>query len=336
MSTSLLSVSHVSKRYAERLAVNDLSFSIQKGEIVGFLGPNGAGKTTTMNMLAGFTTPSDGDIYLNGFSIQKEPETAKRLIGYLPETPPLYSDMTTCDYLQFCGRLRGLSRERLKSRLDFVITRCGLETVSTRVIQHLSKGFRQRIGIAQAIIADPDLIILDEPTVGLDPIQLLEIRTLIKDLGKDHTLILSTHILSEVTMTCGKILVIHEGKRVAENTYTDLANGAMQQAKTRKIRVRGTALDEKKLSRLSGLSGFVSTMPLHEEGNLAPALGRAFIVEALGDSDLETDILRYALEDTWGLKELTPYQTSLEELFLSLTQHEQEKPNSQAQERELS
>lgn len=218
----VIEVKELSKNYGPRRAIERLTFSVHKGDVVGFLGPNGAGKTTTMNLLTGFLAATEGDVWIDGVSMQDHPEEAKRHLGYLPEIPPLYGDMIVLDYLAFAAGLRGLRGARLGERLDFVLARCGLTDVRGRLIEHLSKGYRQRVGIAQALVADPKVIILDEPMVGLDPLQIIEIRELIRDLGRDHTLILSTHILPEVAITCKKIIVINNGKIVAQDTYDNL------------------------------------------------------------------------------------------------------------------
>jgi ABC-2 type transport system ATP-binding protein len=218
----MIEVSHLTKRYRDRVAVDDLSFSVEEGELLGFLGPNGAGKTTTMRVLTGFLPASSGLVKVAGHDVFEEPLEVKRRIGYLPETPPLYPEMTVRGYLRFVATLRGVRRGQLATELDRVADATGTTSVMRRVIQNLSKGFRQRVGIAQALLGSPTVLILDEPTEGLDPIQRAEVRRLIKGLGGKHTVILSTHLLPEVTMTCDKVLILHQGRLVAFDAISAL------------------------------------------------------------------------------------------------------------------
>ena len=218
----MIEVSHLTKRYRDRVAVDDLSFSVAEGEILGFLGPNGAGKTTTMRVLTGFLPASSGLVKVAGHDVFEEPLEVKRRIGYLPETPPLYPEMTVRAYLRFVATLRGVPRGQLATELDRVGHATAVDSVMDRVIQNLSKGYRQRVGIAQALLGSPPVLILDEPTEGLDPIQRAEVRQLIKGFGGKHTVILSTHILPEVTMTCEKVLILHQGRLVAFDTISSL------------------------------------------------------------------------------------------------------------------
>ena len=211
----MIQVSHLTKYYGDFLAVNDLSFEIQDGHVYGFLGPNGAGKSTTMNIMTGCLSPTDGTVKIGGFDILEQPEAAKKLIGYLPEQPPLYPNETPQEYLTFVGEAKGLRGRQLREEIDSAVQSAGIENVRDRLIGTLSKGYRQRVGIAQALLGKPQVIILDEPTVGLDPIQIIEIRDFIKELGKTHTVILSSHILSEVQAVCEQVLIISKGKLVA-------------------------------------------------------------------------------------------------------------------------
>jgi ABC-2 type transport system ATP-binding protein len=220
---SMIEVHHLTKRYRDRVAVEDLSFQVAEGELLGFLGPNGAGKTTTMRVLTGFLPASSGLVKVAGHDVFEEPLEVKRRIGYLPETPPLYPEMTVRGYLRFVATLRGVPRGQLATELERVAEATGTTTVMGRVIQNLSKGFRQRVGLAQALLGSPPVLILDEPTEGLDPIQRAEVRRLIKGLGGKHTVILSTHILPEVTMTCDKVLILHQGRLVAFDAISSLA-----------------------------------------------------------------------------------------------------------------
>lgn len=214
----MIDVTNLSKRYGKHLAVDHLSFHVEKGQIYGFLGPNGAGKSTTMNMLTGYLAASEGSIQIDGHDILKEPEEAKKNIGYLPEIPPLYMDMTVKEYLQFAAELKRIPKKEIENQLDRVMYMTMIDDMSNRLIKNLSKGYKQRVGLAQAILGDPEVIILDEPTVGLDPKQIIEIRDLIKSLGKDHTVILSSHILSEVSAICDHIMIISHGKLVASDS----------------------------------------------------------------------------------------------------------------------
>jgi ABC-type multidrug transport system, ATPase component len=216
----LVEVKDLVKYYGDRLAVDNISFEVGRGEILGFLGPNGAGKTTTMRIITGYMPPTRGEVKVCGIDVLEKPVEAKRLIGYLPENPPVYSDMTVISYLKFVARLKRVPRNKIKERLDFVLEKCGLKDVKGRIIGNLSRGYRQRVGIAQAIIHDPQIMIFDEPTVGLDPQQVVEIRNLIKEISKDKTVILSTHILSEVTKICNRVIII-SGGRLVFSEYLD-------------------------------------------------------------------------------------------------------------------
>src|SRR6476661_8529277 len=220
----MINVSELTKRYARTTAVDRISFSVEKGQIVGFLGPNGAGKTTTMRMLTCFLPPSAGTATVAGFDVLKKPLEVKKRIGYLPETPPIYPEMATAEYLKFVGRLKGLSGADLTKRIDYVCERCAIADVKHKVLGKLSRGYRQRVGLAQAIVHNPDVLILDEPTAGLDPKQINETRDLIRGLAGDHTIILSTHILPEVAQTCQKVVIINKGRVVAVDTPDNLKN----------------------------------------------------------------------------------------------------------------
>src|SRR6201997_591035 len=222
----MITVNDLSKRYARNLAVDRISFEVQKGEIVGFLGPNGAGKTTTMRMLTCFLPPSSGTASVAGFDVLEKPLEVKKRIGYLPESPPIYPEMETTEYVEFVGKLKGLSGSDLQKRVDYVCERCAIADVKSKLLGKLSKGYRQRVGLAQAIIHNPDVLILDEPTAGLDPKQINETRDLIKSLAGDHTIILSTHILPEVEQTCEQVIIINKGKLVATDSVSNLQNRA--------------------------------------------------------------------------------------------------------------
>lgn len=218
----MIEVKNLVKKYGDHLAVNDLSFTIEPGKIYGFLGPNGAGKSTTMNIITGYLAATEGQVLINGHDITEEPEEAKKCIGYLPEIPPLYMDMTPKEYLEFAADLKGIPKAKRKESIDQVVKMAGIEDVFQRLIKNLSKGYKQRVGLAQAILGFPEIIILDEPTVGLDPKQIVEIREVIKKLGKHHTVILSTHIMQEVSAVCDEVLIISKGQLVAKDTPDNL------------------------------------------------------------------------------------------------------------------
>ena len=221
----MIEVKGLTKYYGQLAAIEDVSFSVGDGEVLGFLGPNGAGKTTTMRILTGFSPPSRGTAVVAGYDIKSDPIEVKRRVGYLPESVPLYGEMLVSKFLHYVAEVKGVERGRRRSEVDRVMERCGLSTVRQRVCRNLSKGYRQRVGLAQALIGDPPVLILDEPTVGLDPRQIIEIRQVIKDLGQDHTVLLSTHILPEVTMVCERVLIINRGRIVAQDTMANLARG---------------------------------------------------------------------------------------------------------------
>src|SRR5256712_3962606 len=255
----MIRVQEITKKYARNLAVDHISFEVQKGEIVGFLGPNGAGKTTSMRMLTCFLPPTSGTATVAGFDVLEQPLEVKKRIGYLPEMPPLYPEMGTAEYLSFVGKLKGLSGAELSKRIDYVCERCAIADVKKKLLGRLSKGYRQRVGLAQAIIHNPDVLILDEPTAGLDPKQINETRDLIRGLAGDHTIILSTHILPEVEQTCQQVIIINKGKLVATDTVQNLqrrARGA--ESLLLEIAGRNSELDpaaaKERLERTSGVS----------------------------------------------------------------------------------
>jgi len=248
----MIKVEHLTKRYGNIVAVNDISFSLEEGDIVGFLGPNGAGKTTTMRILTGCLAADSGTVKIGGYDILENPNEAKRLIGYLPEVPPLYDEMTVSSYLDYVAELKDIPKKKRKSLKDMAVQECGLEKVYGRLIKHLSKGYRQRVGIAQAIINDPKILILDEPTIGLDPRQVKEIRELIKGLTGKRTVILSTHIIYEVTMICQKVIIINEGKIAAMDTLDSLTSKVGK--KRIVLRLRDTSDDIlEKLRKIEGV-----------------------------------------------------------------------------------
>ncbi|MBZ5609631.1 MAG: ABC transporter ATP-binding protein [Acidobacteriia bacterium] len=316
----MITVKGLTKRYARTLAVDHISFEVQKGQIVGFLGPNGAGKTTTMRILTCFLPPTDGASNVAGFDVLEQPLEVKKRIGYLPETPPLYPEMEVREYLTFVGRLKGMSGSSLAARVGEVSERCAIADVSSKLLGKLSKGYRQRVGLAQAIIHNPPVLILDEPTAGLDPKQINETRELIRSLAGDHTIILSTHILPEVEQTCQQVIIINKGKLVATDSVHNLQNRA-RGAESVVIEVEGrdSALDAKtvqhRLETVSGVSRVVFKETLNNRSS--------FEVESLQDRSIRGDLARAVVESGWNLNELRPTAMSLEEIFLQLTGAEQ-------------
>jgi len=310
----MIAVENLSKVYGDRRVVDDISFGVRKGEILGFLGPNGAGKTTTMRMLTGFIPPTSGRAVVGGFDLGREGRAARRITGYQPENPPLYGEMTVAEYLGFAARINGVAPRLVGAQVSRVIDRCGLGDVGGRLLRNLSKGFRQRAAIAQALVHDPDVLIFDEPTIGLDPLQIIEIRNLIKGLAGDHTVILSSHILPEVTMTCQRVVIINQGRLVAEDTYEGLQS-RVQQAHRLSVRLaRGEAGAVK--AAFSGLEG---VLRVEEETD---AEGAVYRVEYSLDQDVREDLARLAVEQGWGLLEMRRDDMSLEEVFLQLTTEE--------------
>lgn len=235
----VIEVSELTKRYGKNVAVDHLSFRVKKGQIYGFLGPNGAGKTTTMNMMTGYLAPEEGKVVINGHDISEEPVAARKCIGYLPEIPPLYLDMTPFEYLQFAAELKGVPKEKRTKEIERVMEQTQIRDMQERLIRHLSKGYRQRVGLAQALLGDPEVLILDEPMVGLDPKQIIEIRELIRSLGKKHTVILSSHILSEIASVCDHVLIISHGKLAASDTPENLSH-YMKNSDMMELQIRGS------------------------------------------------------------------------------------------------
>lgn len=312
----MITVKNLSKRYARTIAVDGISFDVGKGQIVGFLGPNGAGKTTTMRILTCFLPPSDGTATVAGFDVLEQPLEVKKRIGYLPELPPIYQEMETDEYLRFVGQLKGLSGAGLQKRIDYVSERCSISDVRKKLLGKLSKGYRQRVGLAQAIIHNPDVLILDEPTAGLDPKQINETRDLIKSLAGDHTIILSTHILPEVEQTCEQVIIINKGKLVATDSVRNLqarARGA--ESVLLEVAGRNGALDvgkaQQRLQQVAGTGG----VALKNQFD-----GRAvFEIEGQKGALVRGDLARAVVEAGWDLNELRPAAMSLEEVFLQLT-----------------
>ena len=310
----MIEVKHLTKRYGNCLAVDDLSFSIDKGVIYGFLGPNGAGKSTTMNIITGCLGASSGEVSIDGHNIMEEPDKAKAKIGYLPELPPLYQEMTAREYLLFVAEAKGVPKNKRESQLRSVMERTRIEDISNRLIRNLSKGYRQRVGIAQALLGNPEVIILDEPTVGLDPKQIIEIRELIRELGKTHTIVLSSHILSEVQAVCDHIMIISGGKLVASDTpenLTALFKGS------RELNI-GTQAEPEAVNRLlSSIEG------IKDFGVEADEEGCRAKITPEEDCDIRAKLSLEFANAGMPLTELHTRRASLEDIFLELTQSEE-------------
>jgi ABC-2 type transport system ATP-binding protein len=308
----MIQVEHLTKQYGLKTAISDVSFSVEKGEVLAFLGPNGAGKTTTMRILTGALPATSGAARVAGFDCFNQPMEVKRAIGYLPEIPPLYTEMTVAEYLTFVGRIKGVAPSRLPTALDRVTERLSLGEVRGRLIANLSRGFKQRVGLAQALLHDPPVLVLDEPTSGLDPRQIIEIRELIKGLAGSHTIILSTHILPEATAVARRVVIIHEGRIVAEDTHEQLS-ARLRRSEKVSLRLKTPATDARE--RLAALPGVLS---VHQQNEAT------FLVEAEIGHDLRDDLARFTLGNNWGLLELRLVTMTLEDVFLRLTQEEED------------
>lgn len=303
-------VENLTKKYGSQKAVDNLSFTVKTGEILGFLGPNGAGKTTTMKAITGFLYPDNGQIYIGNYSVEKDQEEIKTRIGYLPESNPLYEDMYVLDYLRFAAKVQKIPKEDVDDKLLNVVQTCGLEKEKHKKISELSKGFKQRVGLAQALIHSPEVLILDEPTVGLDPNQIKEIRELIKQIGKEKTVILSSHILAEVEATCDRILIINRGKIVADGSTAELRNQA-QGKEVLKVKFDGGDVNAiyESLSKIKGVH-LVDIMDAEK---------RMFEVQGNADSELAKHTFNMCVKNKWVLTQLTPVETKLEDIFMELT-----------------
>jgi ABC-2 type transport system ATP-binding protein len=305
----MIEVRNLTKTYPGATALDDISFSISKGEIVGFLGPNGAGKSTTMRILTGFIPPTSGSATVAGFDVVRQSLEVRRRVGYLPENNPLYTEMRVGEYLSFRATLRQVPTSRRAAAVDSALERCGLTDVRRRIVGHLSKGYRQRIGVADAIVHDPEIVILDEPTIGLDPNQIRHIRKVIRELGKERTVILSTHILSEVEKMCSRVLIINRGKLITDGTPFDI----LKRTTTGRIRLdlRGDATGVREaLQRIPGV---------HSVVEVAVGDERSFLIESKNESALMPEIIRRAAEAKWDVVELGPERLSLEDAFFELT-----------------
>lgn len=303
-------VENLTKIYGTQRAVNNISFKVKTGEVLGFLGPNGAGKTTTMKAITTYLVPNDGDVKVGEFSIHKQPEEIKKRIGYLPENNPLYQDMPVIDYLKFVGRLQGIPSDKIREKIKEMIVVCGLEGEKHKKISELSKGYKQRVGLAQALIHDPDVLILDEPTSGLDPNQIVEIRELIKKIGREKTVILSSHILAEVEATCDRIMIINKGKIVADGTAEELRKHA-QGKEILRVTIEDADVDTI-YSELKNLGNVEMVDIVNKNHNV-------FEIQSKQNTSSRRDIFRLCVKNNWVLTELMPLETKLEDIFRELT-----------------
>jgi ABC-2 type transport system ATP-binding protein len=326
----VIEVQHVTKRYGRVTAVDDVSFKVEKGEILGFLGPNGAGKTTTMRILTGYMPATEGKAMVAGFDVFDQPVEAKKRTGYLPETPPLYPEMTVREYLDFVAKIKGVPPRERKERVTSVMGRAHVADMADRHCSKLSKGYRQRVGLAQALIHNPDVLILDEPTAGLDPKQIIETRDLIRGLAGDHTIVLSTHILPEVAQTCQRVVIINKGRVVAVDT-PDALTARLRGAETIYVQVDAGGGDA--TPALSAIDGVTRVVTSEERGTV-----RAFEVESERGRDVRRELAKAVVSRGWGLLELRPMRMSLEEVFLQVTTEEkpEDKNNVEAPAEEVS
>jgi ABC-2 type transport system ATP-binding protein len=323
----VIEVQHLTKRYGRVTAVEDVSFRVERGEIFGFLGPNGAGKTTTMRILTGFIPPTEGKAIVAGFDVFDQPIEAKRRTGYLPETPPLYPDMSVVEYLTFVAKIKGVPSAERRQRIQTVMERTRVDDMANRLCSKLSKGYRQRVGLAQAIVHNPDVLILDEPTAGLDPKQIIETRELIKELAGTHTIILSTHILPEVAQTCQRVVIINKGHVVALDTPDNLT-ARLRGSETMYVQVDTNGLDA--AGALERVAGVTRVAESDRRDGLV-----GYEIESQQGRDVRRDLARTVVTNGWGLLEMRPMRMSLEEIFLSLTTEETPTPAPASTEGEL-
>ncbi|HEV8418226.1 MAG TPA: ATP-binding cassette domain-containing protein [Candidatus Udaeobacter sp.] len=306
----MIKVENLTKRYAGQTAIRDLNFEVSRGEIMGFLGPNGAGKTTTMRILAGFMPPTSGRASIAGFDVFEKSLQARAHLGYMPENVPLYSDMRVTEYLNYRAALKGVPHRRITERVGDVKELCGLKDVERKLIGTLSKGYRQRVGLADALVAEPDLLILDEPTIGLDPNQIRQVRELIKNLGRQHTILLSTHILPEVEMTCSRVIIIHKGRIEACDTPENLL-GKVRQAGGVELEAKvGNDNGEEQLKKIPGVRDVVTA---GEDD------WKKFSLRVESGTDVREEVFRLAVERHWTVRELTQHRGTLEDVFVELT-----------------
>jgi ABC-2 type transport system ATP-binding protein len=306
-----ITVSNLTKKFDTQRAVDNISFEVHTGEILGFLGPNGAGKTTTMKIITCYMAPNDGEVKVNNLSIHDDQEEIKKQIGYLPENNPLYGEMAVLEYLEFVAELQNVPKENIQDRIEEMVIVCGLDVEKHKKIGELSKGFKQRVGLAQAMIHDPEILILDEPTSGLDPNQIVEIRKLIRDIGKHKTVILSTHILPEVEATCDRILIINDGKIVADGT-ADMLRKREQGQEIIRVQIGEPETRDEVFSAIQQLD-CVSLVDFDSE------IQNSFIINSKDDLSSRKDIFNMCVKNNWVLTEMTPIETKLEDIFRELT-----------------
>lgn len=311
----MIEIQNLTKKYGQITAVNDISFTVNKGEILGFLGPNGAGKSTTMNIITGFIPSTSGSVKVNGFDIMEQPKEVKKRIGYLPELPPLYMDMTVSEYLTFVSELKDLDKKKAKSQLADIMELVKVQHVKDRLVKNLSKGYKQRVGLAQSLVGSPEVLILDEPTVGLDPKQIIEIRNLIKALGKEHTIVLSSHILPEVSAVCERVVIINKGKIAAIDTPENLSRGLSSATKFT-VRIAGPkSAIQNTLQGIYGIT-YVEADRVREEGSTD------FIFETMKDVDVRKSMFFELAKNGFPILELKSSDLTLEDIFLQITTEE--------------
>ena len=312
----MIEVHDLSKHYGDIVAVENISFEVQKGEILGFLGPNGAGKTTTMRVLTCYMPPTSGRAKVGGYDVVEESMEVRKRIGYLPEHPPLYDDMTVHSFLRFVAKIKGVPPSRLNSQVDEAMEKTGLADRRDSVINHLSKGYRQRVGLGQALVHNPEVLILDEPTIGLDPKQIIEIRELIRSLGGEHTVILSTHILPEVSMTCEKIVIINNGRIAGEGTPESLM-AQLREGEVLRAQISGPVGEVQQL--IAGIDGVLEVVP--ERGD-QDGDDQVYMVSSSPDQDIRDALVRQVVDSGFALRELRPLEMTLEDIFLRLVTEE--------------
>jgi ABC-2 type transport system ATP-binding protein len=308
----LIEVKNLVKRYGNHLALDNVSFTVENGEVIGFLGPNGAGKSTTMNIITGYLSSTEGEVLVDGVSVLDEPEKAKKKIGYLPEIPPLYTDMTVDEYLLFVCQLKGVAADKRVETVTRIARQTRIADVRKRLIRNLSKGYRQRVGIAQALIGDPDVLILDEPTVGLDPKQITEVRSLIKELSETHTLIISSHILAEVQNVCTRVIIINKGRIVATDTPENLAKSSVKSNKL-EMRIKGPKNDV--LNGITAIEGVTAAeiVRIREEGSVD------IDIDTDEEHDVREAIFEFCSENHYPILQMKSLEVSLEDIFLQIT-----------------
>jgi ABC-2 type transport system ATP-binding protein len=319
----VIEVQHLTKRYGRVTAVHDVSFRVERGEILGFLGPNGAGKTTTMRILTGYMPATEGRAIVAGFDVFDQPIEAKRRTGYLPETPPLYPDMSVIEYLDFVAKIKGVASAERRARVQYVMGRTRIADMANRLCGKLSKGYKQRVGLASALIHNPDVLILDEPTAGLDPKQIIETRELIKELAGDHTIILSTHILPEVAQTCQRVVIINKGHVVAVDTPDNLT-ARLRGSETMYVQIDAGGADP--AGPLAGVPGVTRVVEADRRDGLI-----GYEVDSESGRDVRRDLARAVVSSGWGLLEMRPMRMSLEDVFLSLTTEEVPTPAAEGE-----